>query len=168
MAGGLTKKWSMAQAWAASVEVTAAAYDADPRDVAVQSRGRGPRPFKKVWEARKIAVYLAVVLSDCGYAELGRLIGLHRDTVASHCADVREAADVDRDEVSLVALEAMARGRLGQFDRQRIDAMRAQLALLENVTGDLPLRTISSDSRPTLHPTDFGPHETVIGGTDDA
>ena len=37
-----------------------------------------------------MAVHVAVIVADCDYAELGRLIGLHKDTVASHCASVRD------------------------------------------------------------------------------
>ena len=85
----------IAKCWEAAVVVTAAAYGVDPALVARQSRGRGPRPPPEIWEPRKLAVHLAIVLSDATYAELGRHIGLHRDTVASHCDWAREACAQD-------------------------------------------------------------------------
>lgn len=163
-AGPLTRKWGLAQSWRAACEVVAATYGVDEALIAAESRGRGPRPPEAVWEAKKVAIHLAVVLSDCNYAALGRLIGLTRDTVASHCADVRKLADADSDEVSLHTLEMIARGRLGQFDRQRIDALRASLAVLESQVGDLPSKPFirhSSDVHPTTHPTKIGDHGNV-------
>lgn len=83
--------WSLSSAWDCAVEVTAMAYGITPQELHAPSRGRGPRPPKSAWEPKKVAVHLTVVITDCGYAELGRHLGLHRDTVASHCAWARSA-----------------------------------------------------------------------------
>ncbi|HUO21693.1 MAG TPA: hypothetical protein VMU59_04190 [Caulobacteraceae bacterium] len=144
-------KWALAQAWPAAARVTAAAYAVDAAAIMAPSRGRGPRPAPEAWDAKKVAIYLAVCLSGCDYAALGRHVGLHKDTVSSHCADVRaRLADADRDEISLEALEAIARGQLQRGELARLDAVRAQLMVLADVTAEL---VGSSDAHPTFHPT---------------
>lgn len=99
MAGGAVQKWEIGQAWDMAVTVTAAAYGIAPEILRAESRGRGPRPPKDAWLPKKMAVHLTVVLSGSDYAELARLTGLHRDTVASHCASIRDlcATDLDAD-----------------------------------------------------------------------
>lgn len=165
MAGGRTHRWEIGAAWEASVAVTAAAYDVPAELIAAPSRGRGPRPPQQVWSAKKMAVHLTVIIADCDYASLARRLGLHRDTVASHCADMREAAaDSELNEISAVALERLARFRLQQIGSQRIDALRAHLAMMSEALGELseiggafgvaPF-AVSSDGPPTTHPTDF-------------
>lgn len=100
-------------AWEASVEVTAAAYGLDPNLLKMAPRGRGPRPPRATWEARKMAFHVAVMVAGCSYVEVGRLLGLHKDTAASHCAAMRDAcADSDELEQLSEALELCARIRL--------------------------------------------------------
>ena len=143
--------WTVPEAWTVAVIVTADAYGVDREALGAASRGRGPRPPADLWEARKIAVYLATCLSDCSYAELGRHAGLHRDTVASHCADVRGSVLMeDRAEVSAEALERICRARLQARASDRLDAMRAEMARLQEMTADL---VRSSDTLPRIHPT---------------
>jgi hypothetical protein len=48
-----------------------------------------------VREPKKLALYVAVTLAGCDYASLSRHVGLHRDTVTSHCAEVRELCAAD-------------------------------------------------------------------------
>lgn len=96
-------------AWEAAVHVTAGAYRVDVGVLGAPGRGRGPRPPRDLWLPRKIAVYVAVLVADRDYAELGRHIGLSRDTVSSHCAEMRRACDDDPDLEQLVnGLEASA------------------------------------------------------------
>lgn len=147
-------RWSVAQCWETAVEVTAAAYHVDAADLGAPSKGVGARPVKECWEARKIAVQLAVMLAECSYAALGRVAGLHRDTVAAHCAEVRdELLKVESVEAGLLALERLARGRLDRAAAGQLDAVRAHLAMLEEATGDLLPSNPSPDRHPTLHPT---------------
>lgn len=159
MAGGLASfavRWSIAEAWATASDVTAAAYGVGVELLRAESRGRGPRPPREAWEAKKVAVYLAVVLSDCDYAELGRLIGLHKDTVSSHCAAVRNSVlDSDMAETSAQALEALARGRLELNAGERLNAMRAHLTMLQSAT----VEVLGLANHPTAHPT---PHPTLV------
>ena len=167
MAGGLTLKWGVAAAWEAAVEVTAAAFDVDPDGLRAESRGRGPRPAAELWAPKKMAVHVAVILADCGYAALGAHLGLHRDTVASHCASIRElAATDDRFEALSETLVAAGSFRLDALDQpamprrhRRKDvaplanhaAMLAALqTYMQRVAGDLV--PILSDEAP-LHPT---------------
>lgn len=112
MAGGRLR-WDLAEAWAAASEVTAAAWAVDAAAIKAPTRGRGARPPPQVWEPKKIAVYLAISLSNGDQAELARLLGMHKDTVSSHCAWARERALVDaRFEVQLETVLAAADVRL--------------------------------------------------------
>jgi hypothetical protein len=95
----------------AAVEVSAAAFRVDPSLISAESRGRGPKPPKHVSEAKKVAVYITVALSGCPYAEVARFIGYHRDTVCSHCADVRLATDDVEFEQRLQELIGLALAR---------------------------------------------------------
>lgn len=100
-------------AWEAAVEVVASTYAISPAVLRAASRGRGPRPPRAAWAAKKMAVSLAVVLCGCDYIELARLLGLHKDTVSSHCAAIREACATDDDFEQLsLSLEVCARLRL--------------------------------------------------------
>ena len=105
--------WKITDAWTAAATVTAAAYGVPAALITAPSRGRGPRPATAVQLPKKMAVYLAVVLAGCDYAALGRAIGLHRDTVASHCAWMRHASAEDHElGVLIAALEISARSWL--------------------------------------------------------
>lgn len=140
--------WPMAAAWSAAVEVTAVAYGVPPEVIAAESRGRGPRPPREVWQAKKMAVHLAIVLGQCDYAALGRQIGLHRDTVASHCAWVRDSEDEGVGALA-TSLQCLAANRLALsgtagrepsvvVDQRRINLTGAhQIAALENYFGGL-------------------------------
>lgn len=97
-------------AWRVAVEVAAQAYYVPPQAIRAPSRGRGPKPPAPVCEAKKVAIYLTVILVDgLQYAELAALIGLHKDTVSSHCAWAREA---DHLEEKIAALELLGRARI--------------------------------------------------------
>lgn len=110
--GGPTR-WPLAEAWEAAAEVTAAAYAVDLGALVAPSRGRGPRPPREAWQAKRTAVHLAVVLSGSDYATLGRHLRLHKDTVAHHCAVARDALATDEAaEAQFDALAAVCGARL--------------------------------------------------------
>lgn len=111
--GGYIQRCTICEAWDASVEVTAAAFAVDPELLRAESRGRGPRPPRAAWMAKKMAVHLAIVLAGCDYIALARLLRLHKDTVSSHCAAIRDACagDDDFEQLSL-SLEVCARLRI--------------------------------------------------------
>ena len=111
-------------AWSAAVIVVAAAYDLPTEEIAQESRGRVPRPPARVWEARKMAVFIAVSLSGCDYATLGRELGLHKDTISSHCSEIRRACEEDD------TLETMSNAL-----EQAADAQLAAQALRRTVVG---------------------------------
>lgn len=114
------RRWPLSQAWTAVLSVTATAYALDIEALGAPSRGRGPRPPKTVWEARKVAVYLVVVLSDQNHAAVARHIGFHRDTVNSHCLAMREAVldDLDMEE-RVGALRVAAAAAAAQISENR-------------------------------------------------
>ena len=149
----MDRLWAVAPAWRVACETTALTYGVQVGLLTAPSRGRGPRPPAAVWEAKKIAVHVTVTLAGCSYWDLGRVIGLCRDTVSSHCADVRDRLRVDPSaEARLVAIERLARIRLMALERRQLDALRAHLALMEQAVAeftDIP----SSDAHPTFHPT---------------
>lgn len=137
MAGGVIR-WPIGPAWSAAAQVSANAYGVQAPEITAPSRGRGPRPPQSVWAAKKMAVHLTVILTGADYACVGRHIGLHRDTVASHCAAMRqEASESDVIEVSAQALEQIARGLLERQVHGQIEAVRAHLAMLEASVGEL-------------------------------
>lgn len=108
----------VAQAWDAAAEIVAAFYGVPATLLKASSRGRGPRPPEAAWMPKKVAVALAVILSDCRYADLAREIGLNKDTVASHCAAVRKAAFDDHAlERQMDTMHAAAAVRLELTDR---------------------------------------------------
>jgi hypothetical protein len=162
----MQNRWSAIQGWEAAVTVTAAAYAIEPALLKAPSRGRGPRPPACVWEAKKMAVHLAVLVSGCDYAALGRELGLHRDTVASHCAEMRQrAAEDEYIETASQTLELLVRTTLERKAIGSLVASRAHLALFEEITRELitvmPLPP-SSDPHPTAHPTETIDHGNVI------
>lgn len=151
----MMRRWGVAETWTAAVEVTAAIYGVDEAVLRAESRGRGPRPPRSVWEAKKMAVYLAVLVSGCDRAELGRLIGFHRDTIASQCAEMQGATDADSGELLSLSLERIVRSRLEGRALAQVASDRARLAMLEETTRELVtvLRIdASSDSHPTKSP----------------
>ncbi|HEV2530929.1 hypothetical protein [Phenylobacterium sp.] len=114
------------QAWSIAGEITGGAYGLPADLLSSQSRGRGPRPPRAAWEARKMAVHLVILVLDCPYATLARAIGLNKDTVASHCADMREAcAESDRVERLSEALETCLRTRLALVDLDGTRTLRS-------------------------------------------
>jgi hypothetical protein len=177
VAGALGKRWPVLVAWEEAVRTTAAAYGIEPELLRAESRGRGPKPPERAREPKKMAVHLAVVLADCSYAELGRAIGYHKDTIAGHCAEVREAVlHDDGAETAAAALERLARGRLELASLQRIDSARAHLAMLEQAAIDLVSvqSAASTFSQPSFirqvirRSTDADEHEGVIARGDAA
>lgn len=57
--------------------------------------GKRQRTPKQYWDVRKVAIYVAVRIADCGCAAMAREIGMHRDTVTSQCEEVRQRAGAD-------------------------------------------------------------------------
>jgi hypothetical protein len=116
--GNRRAAFTIAAAWRAAVFVTARAYDVRSEVLGALGRpGRGggsctPRAY---WDVRKVAVYVAVLTADCAYAELARVLGMHRDTVTSQCEELRlrviEDAMLDR---RLTVLEQRARARMAR------------------------------------------------------
>lgn len=107
--GGTINRWPIADAWRAAAQVTAAAYGVQPDAIMAPSRGRGPKPPEAVQAPKKMAVHLAVIMAGCDYAALGRHVGLHKDTVSSHCAAMRRVCAEDHQlDVLALALEASA------------------------------------------------------------
>jgi hypothetical protein len=160
------QRWGVSEAWEAAALATATVYCVEPALIRAESRGRGPRPPQSIWEAKKMAVHIAVTVSGCDYAALGRALGMHRDTIASHCAEMRQRAAEDEFlETTSQLLEQATRAQLERRALTVLDAARAHLAMLEDAARDLvsvmPQRP-STDRHPTLHPTEVRPHETVI------
>ena len=104
--------WTIAESWAAATEVVALAYGVDLTAVRAPSQGRGPRPPGPVRTPKKVAVHLTALVSGADYAAIGRHLGLHKDTVSSHCADGRAGAWEDEAEVLSETLERMVRAKL--------------------------------------------------------
>lgn len=77
-------------AWLEAVKATATIMRVRVTDLVAADPRRGWRPPKAVWDAKKVAIYGAVGATGCRYAPMGRAIGLHRDTIAEHCASVRQ------------------------------------------------------------------------------
>jgi hypothetical protein len=144
----------VASAWRAAVEVVAAAAGIDPDAIRGEGIRRGPRPSEAAREPKKIAIALAVTLSERSYASLARHVGLHKDTVCSHCADIRKACDDDVFEQRFEALLILARARVCGRQREpgaREDAdlrtlMRAVLARLERIECRLIGLDLQSDN----------------------
>lgn len=160
MAGGMTKRWPLDAAWDAATEVTAAAYGVQAQMLRAPSRGRGPRPPAEIWSAKKMAVHLTVVLADCDYSALSRHIALHKDTVASHCAAVRQAVARDFDTGALSeALEGAAHVRLQalgvdcEAPLKRLASPAAQLDALERWMGEILQAARAKLVRTGLHPS---------------
>ena len=145
----MMRRWGVAETWDAAVEVAASVYGVDQAPLRAQSRGRGPRPPRSAWAAKKMAVHLTVLVCGCERAELGRLIGFHRDTIASHCAEMQDATDADTGELLSLALERIVRGRLESRAIAQLAADRARLAMLEETTRELVSVLQSTDARPT-------------------
>ncbi len=163
------ERWAMDTCWRAAVAVTGAVYDVPGDLILADSRGRGPRPPQRVWEAKKMAVHLAVILSGCRYAQLARTIGYHRDTVTSHCEDMRGAVMADPVVERLAeALEAAARFRLKGAAAVHLAGARAHLVALETAAEGLSDGAgysfaegfIRQNSTPSSDKT--GVHESVI------
>lgn len=144
----------LAEAWAAATAAVASAYGVEAELLRAESRGRGPRPPARVREPKKLAMHLTVVLSGCSYAELGQATGHHKDTVASHCEDVRGAilAD-DAVEAAAAQVEGLARAHLELRARTHAQAARGFASALEAAAqqvGDTGGGVISSVAHPTL------------------
>lgn len=182
MTARLTHRWPIGDAWEAACEVTALTMGVDVDALRAPSRGRGPRPPKAAWMAKKMAVHVAVVLAECDYAVLGRLIGLHRDTIASHCAAIREAcAGDDREDLRsemlvgaasfrLEALVGAGKPRQVRRDiRSPIADMGGQLAAIETYLHDVLDRARSklSDEVQFIRRSSDN-HGVVIASPDDA
>lgn len=139
MTGGATRIWPVAEAWDAAVEVTAVVYGVSALVIRAESRGRGPRPPREVWEAKRMAVHVAVGLSNCDYAALGRHIGLHKDTISTHCAKAREACAGEEETAAIgEMLMATASTRLRALNP--IEAMRADAQAFSDPAAGLMAR----------------------------
>lgn len=95
------------------MEVVGAAYRVDPAIIRADSRGRGPKPPAHAIEAKKVAIFITVALCDCSYALLAKTIGYHKDTVCSHCDEVRRMCDDDAIEAEVDRLIGLAAKRAG-------------------------------------------------------
>lgn len=144
--------WAPAQAWSICVDVVADTFGVDAALLTAESRGRGPRPPRRAWDAKKMAVHLTVLVSGCDRAELGRLIGLHKDTIASHCAEMQDATDEDTGELLSEALERIVRARLENNAIAHLAAEEARVAMLKETTRELISVLRSTDARPTKAP----------------
>jgi len=116
---GLAKTWPVEDAWHAAVAVVAATYGLETQLLTQESRGRGARPPPAAWMAKKTAVWLAIALSGCRYVDAARALRLHKDTISSHCEDVRRAASDEGFEVQLDSLHALAIARLETVPAKR-------------------------------------------------
>lgn len=131
--------WPLEPAWDVAVKAVSAAYRVDPNSITAESRGRGPRPPEAIREPKKVAIYLAVTLTGCDYAALGRHVGLHKDTVTSHCAWAREACAGD-----------------AELER-RVEALGSAAIVLLEIAGAVPTKPkpptppAGSISRTRLH-----------------
>jgi hypothetical protein len=96
--------WPLGPAWDAAVHVCALAHRIAPEAIRAESRGRGPKPPSEVRLPKKLAIYLAFSLSGCQYAALARHVGLHKDTVHSHCGDIRDEIATDARLETLVGV----------------------------------------------------------------
>jgi hypothetical protein len=167
-------RWSVQASWEAAVFVTARAYQLD-RSILGETAagGRGPRTPQPYWEARKVAIYVAVLAVDCTYAALGRVIGTHRDTVTSQCKDVQERVAVDPMLGRLVdRLERDARNRtLGDLETLALQVTADLEHARALKTDRLPIRSARMKAtrgrprrvNPTNHPTTLGGVESGHG-----
>lgn len=173
MAEGV-KIWPLADSWAAATEAVSGAYGVSVNVLRAESRGRGARPPANTWEAKKMAVHLAVILSACSYAELARLVGYNRDTITSHCAAVREACALDEEmQAKSEALHRFAVGRLEAAEQIRAPAFAVEpettaqaMARMERQLGFLQAQVDRLNGlvgRDRVHPTVPCAHENVIG-----
>lgn len=155
--------WSVPETWLAAVEVAAAAHGVAEDAIRAQSRGRGYKPPPAVARARQCALYLTVLVSDCGYAELARHVGFHRDTVHSHCMEMQAHADVDRVELASERLEALVRQRLAAGMRSAAARLRARLEQMEADAAFAEASIVaSSDSVPTFNRQVGGSVENIL------
>lgn len=151
--------------WEAAVAVTASAYGVDAALIAAPSRGRGPRPPAHIWQAKKMAVHLAVIVADQGYKALAVELGMHKDTVCSHCADMRTVAETDQDLEDLsVGLERAVRLRaaslaLAPVEIAASDPLDRMLSAMRDYA-DSFIRPSSDQNG--LHPTKTADHGNVI------
>lgn len=145
-------RWPVAETWSTAVALIAAAYGLEEHELRQDSRGRGPRPPERTWEARKMALHLTVSVADCSYKRLADHIGFHKDTVTSACADVRnEVLASDELETKAHALEALVRRRLEGLAGERVSLARAELAVLEMAAAGVICP--SSVAHPSIHPS---------------
>ncbi|HEY1447493.1 MAG TPA: hypothetical protein VGF33_03075 [Caulobacteraceae bacterium] len=135
------------EAFEAAADAVAGVFDLDPDDILAPSRGRGPRPPPEVWGPKKLVVYLTVASTNATYAEVARAVVLHKDTVASHCADVRRETDRDTQD----ALIEVLRDRLARAPSDRTLRRRRQM-----------LRAFVLIEKPANHPSSSVDHATVI------
>jgi len=177
------KRWPVARAWEVAVEITALAYGVDPAAITAETRGRGPRPPEAVREPKKIAVFVTIVLSGSDYTALARHLGMHKDTISSHCASVREAccADVIERQVEAILATSAMRLELAKLPPETHilpavasdwEVALSRLAILEDHMAQTfaTLRAALSDEAPALirriHPTSPGSRQRErMGGT---
>ncbi len=110
MAGALGWRGPLEDVWAASVAITAAALAVDAKSITARAKVGEPSPR---WP-RQVAIQLAVVVSDCDYRELARVLRVHHCVVSDACEKTRwyYAADPDFEALS-EALAVICLARLG-------------------------------------------------------
>jgi hypothetical protein len=79
---------AVAEVWPVAVAIAATCHRVPPEWLTAPTRGRGARPPVEAWEAKRHAIVAAIVVSGCSYTEIGRLLGMHKDTISHHCAVV--------------------------------------------------------------------------------
>lgn len=150
--------WGIEEAWPAAVVVAAAAHGVSEDALRAPSRGRGYKPPPRVATARKSALYLTVLVTGCGYAELAAHLGFHKDTVHSHCKEMERQADVDRVELASERLERLVRQRLIAGRRSAIELLEARIEELRAAEAI----AASSDDTSALIRQDAPDHANVI------
>jgi hypothetical protein len=162
--------WEIEHAWSTASAIAAAAWKIDPGLIRAPSRGRGPRPPEEAREPKKVAISLAVTLAGCDYAELAKHLALHKDTVTSHCASVRERCAADRSfELIVQQLEDEARAQLRFGAFEALAASRARTASLEAAIREEIAKHIEAGAtlHPSLHPTEILPFIRPENGASD-
>lgn len=174
----MTRTWPIAPAWTAAAEVTAAAYGVEAAELTGESRGRGPKPREAVIEPRKIAIFAAVAIAGCPYAAFARHAGLHKDTVQSHCTEIRNWCAVDAEiEARIEAIIETAIGRLKApanrpartaEDVTAISLLMGVHARLDRIEAQITQRKShpTKSDETASHPTISNDHALVIIGSE--
>ena len=125
----------VADVWPIAAAIAASCHRVPAEWLTAPTRGRGARPPAEAWEAKRHAIVAAIAVADCSYAELGRLLGMHRDTVCHHCGVVRSGDDREAASeriISAVALAFSVRPVPPRTSRRRARAARKASLILSD------------------------------------